>query len=153
MFLAGVPYRDIGRHAQVRLSAQGVHNVVVRMMAKGARRRGLLEDDAFDIHQERTETLLAANWPKALAGDVRAAELCRRVLDQQARLHGLNARARIELLSQPIADIDDDDDEGHELEDYRRRRAEAEQSPEAMSAYSRECDEQVMRAERDRPGA
>jgi hypothetical protein len=122
MFLAGMSYRDIARNPRVRLSAQGVHNVVTRMMAQGARRRGLLSDEAFSVHVERTETLLAANWHKAVSGDLRAGELCRRILDQQARLYGLNTGAGERLAPE---ELDDDSDIGEDglddLERYRLR--------------------------------
>ena len=68
------------------------------------------------------ETLLAANMPKALKGDVRSTEQCRRMLDSMARVQGIVPSLTERVL--PIRDDDDDDDdgEGNELEAWRKRR-------------------------------
>ncbi|MGO9033064.1 hypothetical protein [Mycobacterium sp.] len=53
--------------------------------------RDLLGRSAAAVYVMRLEAMLRVAMPKALAGDLKAAEHCRRVLDQEARLYGLNA--------------------------------------------------------------
>jgi DNA-directed RNA polymerase specialized sigma24 family protein len=64
LHLAGVPYRDISKRSGLSLGA--VHKVVRRELAKAARRRDDLEDDAVTAHLERLDSLFAA---KLLQGD------------------------------------------------------------------------------------
>jgi hypothetical protein len=90
LFLTGLTYREIGAAVGLR-SVSGVHRVVQRELAAGARRRGVLTEDAFDVWQERTEALFQVHWERALDGDYRSAELCRKLLAQQARVYGLGA--------------------------------------------------------------
>jgi hypothetical protein len=73
-------------------SVSGVHRIVQRELAASVARRGLLTDEAFAIWQERTERLLQAHWGRALGGDHRSADICRRLLAQQASVYGLNAQ-------------------------------------------------------------
>lgn len=47
----------------------------------------------------RLDRLQAAVWPAALAGDVRAADSALRIIDRRCRLLGLDAPARVELLT------------------------------------------------------
>lgn len=89
LFLAGVSYREIGRHPKVRLSARGVGNVVQKQLAADSSRRSLLAEEAVAVYMQRLESLLRSHWPKALAGDLKAAEYCRRVIAVEARLLGL----------------------------------------------------------------
>ncbi len=65
------------------------------------------------------EMLLKACWPKALAGDLKAIEVARRVLAAQARLFHLE-----ECVGQrPLCEEElvDDEDFGDELVRFRRR--------------------------------
>lgn len=55
-------------------------------------RRDLLVDQAGAHFVERSEALLLANWPAALAGDFKASAMCLRVLDEQARFYRLHDR-------------------------------------------------------------
>jgi hypothetical protein len=88
LFLAGLSYRDIGAVVGLR-SPQSVGNIVQRELADSAARRGLLTDEAFAVWQERSERLLRAHWGRALDGNHRSAELCRKLLGQQAQVYGL----------------------------------------------------------------
>lgn len=62
-----------------------------RELKASAARRGLLVDECFAVWQERTERLFHAHWDRALEGDHRSAEVCRKLLAQQARVYGLDA--------------------------------------------------------------
>lgn len=122
MFLAGIPYRDIGKNGLVKLSAQGVHNVIKKQMKDSAKRRDFLSDNAFDVHVERLESIFAANYSKAVSGDPKAGELCRRILDQLARVHGIIGSGSGEVPPPPrVEDTDDDEDSDDELGEYRKR--------------------------------
>ena len=58
---------------------------------KIARRREVVTDEEFAVWQERTEALFQAHWEPALNGHYRSAEICRKLLGQQARVYGLGA--------------------------------------------------------------
>ena len=88
LFLAGLSYRDIGAVVGLR-SPQSVGNIVQRELAASGERRGLLTDEAFAVWQERSERLFRAHWGRALDGNHRSAELCRKLLGQQAQVYGL----------------------------------------------------------------
>jgi hypothetical protein len=88
LFLTGLTYREIGAAVGLR-SVSGVHRVVQRELAAGARRRGVLTEDAFDVWQERTEALFQVHWERALDGDYRSAELCRKLLAHRRGCTGL----------------------------------------------------------------
>jgi hypothetical protein len=121
MHLAGITYRDIA--ARVDLSIAGVHKVVKRQLRQSADRRSDLADDAVESYLARMEVLLAANWPKALKGDERSTEQCRRMLDSMARVQGIVPSLAERVV--PIRDDDDDadaDGEDNELEAWRKRR-------------------------------
>jgi hypothetical protein len=115
-FLAGASYREIGRDPRVHLSAQGVANVVHQELAEGAERRGLLREHAATIHAARLEMLLSAVWERALAGDCRATELARRILDQQGRFYRINDRLKAARQASEVKSEAED-----ELERYRAR--------------------------------
>lgn len=117
MFVAGVPYRAIGKRTD--LSLGGVHKAVTRMLASRAPRRRLLLDEAVAVYQERLEALWASAWLRAVNGDPRSQELCRKLLDQMARSNGIYASGEpLVRDNQP----DDDDDEDDELTAWRKRR-------------------------------
>lgn len=91
LWIAGASYPRIAQ--VVELSARQVERIVRKALAEGASRRALLTEEALAVHQERFDTLFGAHWGRALEGDHRSAELCRRMLEQSAKLHGLYADA------------------------------------------------------------
>jgi hypothetical protein len=101
MFLAGVPLREIANHPKVQLSKRGVELAVRRQLAADAPHRRVLSETASTIHILRLEALLKAALPKALAGDLEAAEHCRRVLAEEARYYGLHDGG-VEVEAQPV---------------------------------------------------
>lgn len=87
LWIAGGSYPRIA--TAVGLTAARVEQIVKTALAEGASRRALLAEEALAVHQERSERLFNAHWTRALNGDHRSAELCRRMLDQNAKVHGL----------------------------------------------------------------
>lgn len=87
LWIAGGSYPRIAQ--AVGLSARQVERIVKSTLAAGAARRALLSEEALAVWQERHERLFESHWHLALNGDHRSAELCRRLLDQNAKLHGL----------------------------------------------------------------
>lgn len=73
------------------------------------------DDDPIGTLLGRVEGLLDAYWLTAVSGDVRAAELVRRLLAQQAEMYGIRGK-----VAMPAADEGDD-----ELAKLRARRASA----------------------------
>jgi hypothetical protein len=114
-FLAGESYRTIGRDSRVNLSAQGVADVVNKELAEGAERRGLLREHAATIHAQRLEMLLSSVWESALAGDCRAIELARRIIEQQVKFYRLKERLNT------VRPASVDEEPADELARYRAR--------------------------------
>lgn len=130
MFIAGVPYRNIGKNPRVQVSAPMVCKIVKREMAKGGERREYIAENAYQVHTERLESLYAANYAtavnsKAIPQDrIRAGLLCARLLEQLGKLHGLTEQAILGG-GAPTRLMDDGGDDETEDEDelsaYRKR--------------------------------
>jgi hypothetical protein len=122
MFLADVAYREIGKNHRVQLSCRGVELAVRRQMSGTAQRRNLLTEEAMAVHTERLESLFAAAYAKAISGNLRAGEQCRRLLDQMARVHGLYSGRGDDPAPEDADDRDDVGQDGlDDLERFRRR--------------------------------
>lgn len=128
LWIAGGTYPRIAK--MVGLTAQRVEQIVKAALAAGASRRALLSEEALAVHQERTERLFGAHWQLALKGDHRSAELCRRMLAENARLHGLYADAAplpapttVPLTSDDVTG--QDEEPADELSQLRARRGSA----------------------------
>lgn len=133
LFVGGATYRQIALTIGLR-STSAAHTIVQNALAQSAQRRALLSDEALSIHQERQERLLLAHWQRALGSndpanpkepDHRSAEICRRILAQQARLYGLDADpAPLPAPTGKLAASDaDDEEEQDDLAKLRARRA------------------------------
>jgi hypothetical protein len=90
LFISGLPYREIGKHSKVNLSAKMVGNVLNRQLAHSNPRDNDLAKYAGAIHVERLEIMLRAAWPKALGGDLKAIMQVLRVLRLHAKFYGLD---------------------------------------------------------------
>jgi hypothetical protein len=93
LFLAGHSEREIGRHPSVGLTGQRVHQILKREIARGNKHRELLRDESRSVYLARLDVLLRSCWPKALSGDLKAIEVARHVIEQQARVSGALNRA------------------------------------------------------------
>lgn len=133
LFIAGATYKQIGEHPDIALGISQVDRIVKRELARAAKRRDLLADQALTMWVERSEALLRANWAKAMGGDYRAGLLCDRILARQARLGGLvddrpgggsGGGGPVDPPDDPDggdSDADGGDEGVTELDDYRRR--------------------------------
>jgi len=108
LFIAGATYRQIARALNTSIAT--VSRVVVKKLAEGQTRRDLLSDQALAVHTERTERLFQAHWQKALAGDHRSAEICRRILSQQERTREAALGAALPALNEDDDASDSSDD-------------------------------------------
>jgi hypothetical protein len=125
LFLAGLTYREIGAATGFR-SVSGVHRVVQRELAAGARRREVLSDEPFVLWQERTEALLHAHWDRATRADdpdLRSAELCRKLLGQQARVYRVGVDVVDSLPAPTVSLSADDEDDEDGVDELSRLRA------------------------------
>lgn len=121
-FFAGWSEREIARHHSVDLTPGRVHQIIAEQMKGLAQRHDMLSDQALPMYIERLETLLKATWPKAVSGDLKAVEVARRLLEQQARLWNLEEEGKLPAIP-PMSDQELDDDETRDqLAAYRARR-------------------------------
>lgn len=120
LFIAGASYRQIGAAIGLR-SPASVDRIIKRELASAARRRALLNDEAFAVHQERTERLFQAHWGLALKGDHKSALICQRLLMQQSRLYGLDADTSLPAPTLPV-EVGSNEDED-ELAQLRAKRS------------------------------
>lgn len=133
LFVGGATYRQIALTIGLR-STSAAHTIVQNALSESAQRRALLSDEALSIHQERQERLLLAHWTRGLGGtdaqgnvrepDHRSAEICRRILAQQARLYGLDADPTpLPGPTKPLTgNADDDEEQMNDLDRIRARR-------------------------------
>lgn len=128
LFVAGNSEREIGR--AVGLSGGRVNTIIREELKKAGRHRRLLTDEALAVYQSRLETLIRMVWPKVAAQDLKAIEVARRVLEQQARLYDLEEE-RIGAIA-PLAEQElADDDRANPVETDELARYRARHSPEA----------------------
>lgn len=123
LFMAGASYAMIAR--QVSMTQTRVDQIIKRELSAAARRRTLLTDKALEIHMERTERLFQAHWLLALKGNHRSADLCRKMLNDNAKLQALYPDTT--PLPAPTGKLDGgNDDQGeepmNELDRLRARR-------------------------------
>lgn len=107
MFLAGASYPAIANAVGLK-SVGTVHDIVQAELAAAGARRGLLTDEAFAVWQERTERLFRAHFGRAVEGDHKSAEICRKILAQQASMYQLDHS--LEGLTSNMGAVDQDDD-------------------------------------------
>lgn len=132
LFLAGGSYRSIARAVGLK-SHHTVSAIVERSFAgpSSSQRRELLTDEAFALWQERTERLFRAHWAPALEGNVRSAEVCRKLLAHMAQVYGLQQEVSLAGTRADAVEVEPEPDpDGDEvldvLERMRRDRARAE---------------------------
>lgn len=119
LFIAGNTDAEIAR--VVDLTPMRVHQIIKAELKNAARHHQLLSDQALAIYVTRLETLLKAVWPKVAQQDLKAVEVARRLLEQQARLYDIEEDRMPALPPMSDQDLMDDDDPRDELAKYRIR--------------------------------
>ncbi len=115
MAIAGCSQREIAR--AVGLTQVRVEQILNRELGRAAARHEWLADHALSIHIARLESLLKACWVKALAGDLKAVDTARKVLESMARVYGIGQGAAV-----PPADLEFDMDDPHDVDELSRYR-------------------------------
>ena len=93
--LAGRTLADIGR--ELGCSPQRVHAILTQEMQSAQGLRAETAEELLQLELHRLDTLQAAVWDKALAGDLKAVETALRVIDRRVRLRGLDAPTRSQI--------------------------------------------------------
>lgn len=128
-FLAGHSEREIGR--SVGITGARVHQIIKEELKNSARHQQLLTTEALAVYTARIETLIKAVWPKVLQQDLKAVEVARRLMEQQARLYDFQEERPVlpPMAEQELTDEDDSPTQIDELTRFRmqhRRRDETE---------------------------
>ncbi|MGY4103446.1 hypothetical protein ACW2Q0_28365 [Nocardia sp. R16R-3T] len=96
LYLSGKTYQQVADelHYYDRSTA---YRAISTALAESAARTDQLAEQARPIFLAKLEMLWRVNWERHEAsGDPRAGELCMKVLDRFARLHGLDAPVKVE---------------------------------------------------------
>ena len=104
-FLAGRTERWIANNSKVKLTSPWVHEIIKAELTGAAKRQELLTDQAKTIYVERLEMLISRAWPKVMEGDLKAIEVGRRLLEQQARFYDITEE-RGPMLVPPMSDAE-----------------------------------------------
>lgn len=120
LFVAGLSERQIGK--AVNLTGPRVHQILKEELKKEAASQQLVTDQALSLYVQRLDTLLASVWQKATrGGDLKAVEIARRILEQQARLYDLEEEKVPGLPSAPESELEGAEEIRDELQQYRLR--------------------------------
>lgn len=93
--IARKTYSEIAAEMGVAIQTahEYVHAAIERMSADEVRHA----DVARQMHLLRLDALLAAQWPRAMQGDVTAAVTCLRIMEREAKLLGLDAPVKVDV--------------------------------------------------------
>lgn len=87
--LAGMPYSQIGQH--LGISAQRAHQIIKRHLDQSLERIRDMADRARTIELSRLDNLWVSMYQKAIQGDYAAVDRCLKIMEQRAKLTGINA--------------------------------------------------------------
>lgn len=123
MFIAGKSEMEIAKAVDTDRSL--VNRLLKEALKDTAQHRELLNNQALSVYVTRLETLIQAAWQKVEQGDLKAIEVARRLLEQQAKLYGLagSAPTRASNPIPPLSDqqLEDPEEPEDELAAYRQR--------------------------------
>lgn len=125
LYLAGYPQRDIAANRQVKLSHYRVGEIIRAELARATKDHILRNANAMIIYLARSESLIRKALEHVNNGDLKAIEVSRRLLREQADVHGLFdvIHAPIPPMSDnELADTDADPQALDELARYRQQR-------------------------------
>jgi hypothetical protein len=91
--LAGATFEQIAQQIGYA-DASGAYRAVQRGLTETQRPAA---DELRETFSRRLDRLLLAVWPQAVHGDLKAVECARRLVDQQAKLHGANLPVKSEV--------------------------------------------------------
>ena len=125
LFLAGNTQRAIAANPQVKLTAARVNQVIKVELDRATKDHILRNENAMLIYQARMEMLVRNALEHVSAGDLKAIEVARRLMADQAKLDGLTDGE----LRNPVPPMSDSELDGVEPADdlarYRARRNDA----------------------------
>ena len=126
LFISGKSENEIA--AAVDTDRSLINKLIKEQLNKTADHRKLLNNEALSVYVTRLETLIQAAWEKVEQGDLKAIEVARRLLEQQAKLYGLQGSAtRVSISTHnpnpPLSDqqLEEPDEPEDELAAYRGR--------------------------------
>jgi hypothetical protein len=121
LFIAGHSATEISR-VMGGVTRQRVDQIIRGEIQRGSRHRQLLADEARTIYTARLETMIRCVWGAAVNGDLRAVDVARKLIEQQARGLGVLHGAGVSQASPADLEFDPDDaGDMDELAAYRRR--------------------------------
>lgn len=91
--LRGLTFDRIG--ADMKISRQAAHQLVVRAMKDAREQVDQAADDLRAVEVSRLDALLAGLWPKALKGDPGSIDRVLKIAERRAKLLGLDAPQRV----------------------------------------------------------
>jgi hypothetical protein len=89
LFLAGYPPRAIAEQPQVKLSLDRVRRIIRDELDRATKDHILRNENAMIIYLARLEQLVRASFDHVNDGDLKAIEVTRRLLREQADIYGL----------------------------------------------------------------
>lgn len=136
LFLTGKSPQQISEHPEVKLTRQRVNGIINAELDSATKDQVLLNEKAMTIHVARMERLVQRAFEHVDAGELRAIEVARRLLDQQGKLFELADR---QMPAGPMNDNEmsadgtvlEDTDGLDELSRYRAQREQ--QQPKAQA--------------------
>lgn len=89
LFLAGYPQRVIAARPQVKMAERSVNRIIRAELERATKDHILRNENAMIIYLARLEQLVRAAFEHVNDGDLKAIEVTRRLLREQADVYGL----------------------------------------------------------------
>jgi hypothetical protein len=87
-------------------SRQAAHKDVQRALAQAVAEQTSAAEELRMVELMRLDRLQAAAWPKALTGDLKAIETCLKIITERRKLLGLDAPAKLEVITLDAVDAE-----------------------------------------------
>ncbi|MEV4091434.1 hypothetical protein [Streptosporangium saharense] len=94
MRLAGLSYEVIAERLNIKGGARSASKDMTRALAAASKAQQESAEQLLDLEIKRLDRLMAALWPKALEGDVKAVETCEKLITRRTYLLGLDQMNR-----------------------------------------------------------
>lgn len=123
LFLMGHTQQAIATHPKVNLTTQRVSQIIAAEMERSKEDQLLRNSNAMGIYLQRLEILIREAFANVVDGDMKAIEVARRLLEQQAKVYGLADNVPSRNAIPPMSDNElNEDTELDELTQYRLQR-------------------------------